>query len=62
MLSQKAKYAIKTPLALARAQDENLLNRANDISAGWELVLLNPAMAASFRHLQHHQQTKEQDH
>ena len=33
MLSQKAKYAIKALLVLARAQDENLLVQAGDISA-----------------------------
>ena len=32
MLSQKAKYAIKALLVLARAQDENLLVQARDIS------------------------------
>jgi len=32
MLSQKAKYAIKALLVLARAQDENLLAQARDIS------------------------------
>ena len=34
MLSQKAKYAIKALLVLARAQDENLLAQARDISDG----------------------------
>jgi Rrf2 family protein len=34
MLSQKAKYAIKALLVLARAQDENLLVQARDISTG----------------------------
>jgi Rrf2 family protein len=33
MLSQKAKYAIKALLVLARAQDENLLVQAGDLSA-----------------------------
>jgi Rrf2 family protein len=33
MLSQKAKYAIKALLVLARAQDKNLLVQAGDISA-----------------------------
>jgi len=33
MLSHKAKYAIKALLVLARAQDENLLVQAGDISA-----------------------------
>jgi Rrf2 family protein len=33
MLSQKAKYAIKALLVLSRAQDENLLAQAGDISA-----------------------------
>jgi Rrf2 family protein len=32
MLSQKAKYAIKALLVLARAQDKNLLAQARDIS------------------------------
>jgi Rrf2 family protein len=32
MLSQKAKYAIKALLVLARAQDENLLAQAGDVS------------------------------
>jgi Rrf2 family protein len=34
MLSQKAKYAIKALLVLTRAQDENLLVQARDISTG----------------------------
>jgi Rrf2 family protein len=34
MLSQKAKYAIKALLVLARAQDERLLVQARDISTG----------------------------
>ena len=33
MLSQKAKYAIKALLVLAKAQDKNLLAQARDISA-----------------------------
>jgi Rrf2 family protein len=32
MLSQKAKYAIKALLVLARAQDKNLLVQARDVS------------------------------
>jgi Rrf2 family protein len=34
MLSQKAKYAIKALLVLAKAQDKNLLVQARDISGG----------------------------
>ena len=58
MLSQKAKYAIKALLVLARAQDKNLpLVQARDISAGQNIPkkFLDLIWANAFAPLSHHE-------